>query len=77
MVRHRGGTLIGHAPIAAQLRWCEEAGVRRAFFTHCGSLLVRADARVSHASVRRLGRQHGIDARIACDGDRLAFADAS
>jgi phosphoribosyl 1,2-cyclic phosphodiesterase len=73
MVRHMGETLIGHAPIKAQLRWCEEAGVRRAIFTHCGSPIVRADARVLNASVRHLGREHGIDARVACDGDRLAF----
>jgi phosphoribosyl 1,2-cyclic phosphodiesterase len=34
MVRRKGGTPIGHASIAVQLGWCEQAGVRRAIFTH-------------------------------------------
>jgi phosphoribosyl 1,2-cyclic phosphodiesterase len=73
MVRRRSGTLIGHAPIAAQLGWCAEAGVRRAVFTHCGSPIVNGDARVVNAVVRRLGDEHGVDASVACDGDRLSF----
>ena len=73
MVRHQGGTLIGHAPITVQLCWCKKTGVRHAIFTHCGSRIVRGDARVLNATVRRLGRDLGIDARLACDGDRLIF----
>jgi phosphoribosyl 1,2-cyclic phosphodiesterase len=73
MVRMRNGTAIGHAPITAQLGWCEKGGVRRAIFTHCGSPIVRADARVLNASIRRLGREHGIDVRVAGDGDRLSL----
>jgi phosphoribosyl 1,2-cyclic phosphodiesterase len=75
MVRHKNGTLIGHAPITAQLQWCEKAGVRRAIFTHCGSPIVRGNASVLNILVRRLGREHGIDVRIACDGDRLSFPE--
>jgi phosphoribosyl 1,2-cyclic phosphodiesterase len=75
MVRRRDGSLIGHAPIVAQLAWCKQAGVRRAIFTHCGSAIVRADARKLNAMLRELGREHGIDARIAVDGDRLCFPD--
>lgn len=75
MVRHKNGTLIGHAPITAQLQWCEKAGVRRAIFTHCGSPIVRGDARVLNTLIRRLGREHGIDVRIACDGDRLSLPE--
>jgi phosphoribosyl 1,2-cyclic phosphodiesterase len=73
MVRHKGGTLIGHAPITAQLTWCEKQQVRRAIFTHCGSPIVRGDARRLNAWIRQLGRAHGIDARFARDGERLAF----
>jgi phosphoribosyl 1,2-cyclic phosphodiesterase len=73
MVRERNGTLIGHAPITAQLGWCEKAGVRRAIFTHCGSEIVRGDARRLGALVRRLGREHGIEASLARDGDRLTL----
>lgn len=74
MVRQKGTTLIGHAPITAQMAWCEKQGVRRAVFTHCGSEIVRGDARRLNAWIRRLGRDHGIDALIACDGDRLSLA---
>ena len=59
----------------AQLAWCTQAGVRRAIFTHCGSAIVRGDARKLNAKLRRLCREQSIDARIACDGDRLCFPD--
>lgn len=75
MVRKRSGILIGHAPVTVQLGWCANAGVRRAIFTHCGSAIVRGDARKLHASIRQLGHERGIDARLACDGDRLALTD--
>jgi ribonuclease BN (tRNA processing enzyme) len=71
LVRKRTGMLIGHASMAEQLGWCAEARIRQAVFTHCGSPIVRGDARVLNAVVRRLGREHGIEARIACDGDEL------
>ena len=73
MVRMKDGTLIGHAPITAQLEWCAKAQVHRAIFTHCGSPIVRGDARSVSAAIRRLGRERGIDARFACDGDRLCL----
>lgn len=74
MVRMKEGTLIGHAPITVQLDWCAKAHVRRATFTHCGSPIVRGDPRALSAKVRKRGRQCGIDARLACDGDRLRFS---
>ena len=73
MVRVKDGVLIGHAAIATQLDWCTKAHVHRAIFTHCGSPIVRGDARVLSATVRQLGREHDIDARLAYDGDRLRF----
>jgi phosphoribosyl 1,2-cyclic phosphodiesterase len=73
MVRVKDGALIGHAAVTTQLAWCAKAHVHRAIFTHCGSPIVRGDARVLSATVRRLGREHDIDARLACDGDRLCF----
>lgn len=72
MVRERAGELIGHAPIVAQLDWCANAGVRRAIFTHCGSAIVRGDAGRLNALIDRLGRERGIKARLANDGDRLS-----
>ena len=71
MVRRRDGSSIGHAPITAQLDWCTKAHVGRAIFTHCGSPIVRGDPRVLAATVAKLGRVHGIDASLACDGDRV------
>lgn len=75
MVRKRNGTLIGHAPVTVQLGWCAIAGVRRAIFTHCGSAIVRGDARKLNALIRHVGHEHGIYARWACDGDRLALTE--
>ncbi|MEH2534255.1 phosphoribosyl 1,2-cyclic phosphodiesterase [Bradyrhizobium sp. AZCC 1588] len=77
MVRSKDGALVGHAPIVRQLKWCAKAHVERAIFTHCGSQIVRTGARAAQFLVRRLGREHGIDARVARDGDRLAFGSRS
>jgi phosphoribosyl 1,2-cyclic phosphodiesterase len=71
MVRRKGGAMIGHPPIATQLDWCEEAGVRRAIFTHCGSPIVRGNAAQIDVLTRQLGLEHGMEARIAYDGLQL------
>ena len=76
MVRRKGSALVGHAPIIEQLDWCAKAHVRRVVFTHCGSPIVRTSAQAVESLVGRLGREHGIDARIACDGDRLSLRPA-
>ena len=73
MVRRKHGTLVGHAPITTQLDWCEEAGVRRAIFTHWGSPIVRGNSAGIDAIVRQLGIERSIDARIAVDGLRLSL----
>jgi phosphoribosyl 1,2-cyclic phosphodiesterase len=67
MVRRSGGSLIGHTTIQAQLGWCRQEGVGRAIFTHCGAEIVRGDGRRMAAKVRQLGRDRGVDARIAHD----------
>jgi phosphoribosyl 1,2-cyclic phosphodiesterase len=74
MVRRRDHALIGHAPIAAQLDWCEGEGVARAIFTHCGSGIVKSDARRIDARIRQLGAEHGVEASIAYDGFTLTLA---
>ena len=73
MVRRRDHNEIGHAPIATQLRWCQEEGVARAIFTHCGSEIVRSDARAVGARIRKLGLDHGVEACVADDGLTLAL----
>jgi phosphoribosyl 1,2-cyclic phosphodiesterase len=75
MVRRKGGTVIGHAPVTDQLAWCRQAGIRRAVFTHCGSAIVRAEHQATNAKLWELGRKQGVEARLACDGDRLYFPD--
>jgi phosphoribosyl 1,2-cyclic phosphodiesterase len=73
MVRRRDHALIGHAPIVAQLGWCEQEEVREAIFTHCGSGIVKSDARTISARVARLGEAHAVAAGIAYDGLTLAL----
>jgi len=73
MARKKNGTPIGHAPVAAQLGWCEAAGVCCATFTHCGSEIVRGDGRRLNAVVRRLGEEHGVIGRLARDWRRAAL----
>jgi phosphoribosyl 1,2-cyclic phosphodiesterase len=73
MVRVRDHVLIGHAPIATQLSWCETEGVARAIFTHCGSGIVKSDTRRIEARIRKLGQEHGVDASVAHDGLNLSL----
>jgi phosphoribosyl 1,2-cyclic phosphodiesterase len=74
MVRRRGRALIGHAPIKAQLSWCKEEGVKRAIFTHCGSLIVKSDTRAMAKRIGELGLEAGVEASLAHDGLRLKIA---
>jgi phosphoribosyl 1,2-cyclic phosphodiesterase len=75
MVRKKNGTMVGHAPVTTQLGWCAKAHVPRAIFTHCGSPVVRGDARTLNALMRQIGHEHGIAASLARDGERLALTD--
>jgi phosphoribosyl 1,2-cyclic phosphodiesterase len=68
IVRRRDGTPIGHTSIRTQLDWCASEGVRRAIFTHCGSEIVRSDAREVAAKIDALGRERGVKAEVAFDG---------
>lgn len=71
IVRWQNGAMTGHSPITTQLGWCEKEAVPLAAFTHCGSKILRGDARALRNRVHRLGREHGGDARIAHDRIRL------
>lgn len=73
MVRARGRVMIGHAPILAQLAWCQDESVARAVFTHCGSGIVKGDTRRIAARVRLLGWERGVDASVAYDGLNLSL----
>jgi phosphoribosyl 1,2-cyclic phosphodiesterase len=74
MVRKKNGNLIGHAPITAQLNWCKTAGICRAIFTHCGSPIVRGNASVLRAAIKRLGQEYGIEAQFAYDGHQISLS---
>jgi len=76
MVRRKGSALVGHAPIIHQLDWCTKAHVRHAVFTHCGSPIVRASAQAVDSLIGRLGKERGIEAWIASDGDHLSLRPA-
>ena len=77
MVRKRDGTLIGHAPVVTQLGWCKRAK-RPPRYLHPLRFADRARRRASlNAALRRLGREHGIDALVACDGDGCASRGGS
>jgi phosphoribosyl 1,2-cyclic phosphodiesterase len=73
IVRRRNGRAIGHASIRKQIEWCARAGVGCAVFTHCGSEIVKGDTRMTAAKVRALGRERGVEARIAYDGLELTL----
>lgn len=73
LLRRRGIVLIGHASIASQLKWCHEAGVHWAIFTHCGSQIVAGDEQKASAKVRELGEHLGVDAGLAYDGLRISI----
>jgi phosphoribosyl 1,2-cyclic phosphodiesterase len=77
IIRIRQGVPIGHASIRDQIGWCLRNGVRRALFTHCGSAVVRADARLVGARVRRMGKELGVDARLAHDGLTVTLTQGS
>ena len=74
MVRQRDHVLIGHAPIVAQLAWCETEGVNRAIFTHCGSGIVKGNEKMIEAHISQVGADHGVQSRIAYDGLTLTLA---
>jgi phosphoribosyl 1,2-cyclic phosphodiesterase len=71
IIRRRGRAVIGHSSIRAQLDWCKAERVGIAYFTHCGSEIVAAHARPIHQTVRRLGAERDVDARVARDGLHL------
>jgi phosphoribosyl 1,2-cyclic phosphodiesterase len=68
IVRHAGKQLFGHTTVRAQIGWCEQCGVGRALFTHCGSEIVSGDDKAMQSRVREMGLERTIDAAIAFDG---------
>jgi len=71
ILRRRDGVLIGHASVRDQLDWCRDECISQAVITHCGSQIVKADARTATARIQALGQERGVQVRIAYDGLQL------
>jgi hypothetical protein len=57
--------------IATQLQWCAAEAVPVALITHCGSEIVAGDERKAEATIRALGRDLGVTAKLAYDGLKI------
>jgi phosphoribosyl 1,2-cyclic phosphodiesterase len=73
LIRIRQETPIGHAAVRRQLAWCRTEKVPAAIFTHCGSEIVKGNAKLLDRLIREMGAEYGVSARIAHDGQRLRF----
>jgi phosphoribosyl 1,2-cyclic phosphodiesterase len=76
ILRRRAEVLIGHASVRDQLDWCRDEGVSQAVITHCGSQIVKTDARTAAARIQVLGRERGVQVVIAHDGLKLMLPRA-
>ncbi len=68
MVRKRGESLIGHAPVQTQLTWCRKEGVPLAVFTHCGSQIVAGEEEAVVERIMGMANERGVDVIVAYDG---------
>ena len=74
LLRKKGNKVLGHASIRSQLEWCAEHGVRRAFFTHCGTEIVSQDGRGAARGLRVLAREFGVTTKFAHDSMQTAIS---
>ena len=74
LLRKKGKKVLGHASIRSQLEWCAEHGVRRAFFTHCGTEIVSQDGRGAARGLRVLAREFGVTTKFAHDSMQTAIS---
>jgi phosphoribosyl 1,2-cyclic phosphodiesterase len=65
--RSLGNTLVGHASVRSQVKWCAQAGIPRAIFTHCGTAIV-ANQDDAERTVAAFGCASGVEASVAYDG---------
>jgi len=73
MVRKRGESLIGHAPMRTQLTWCQKELVPAAIFTHCGSHIVGGDEDAVVGKLEEMARERGVAVAVAFDGMEIEF----
>ena len=73
IVRRAGEQLFGHTTVRAQLDWCEQCGVGKALFTHCGSEIVGGDEKALQSKVQQMGLERAVHAAIAFDGMKVTL----
>ncbi len=73
LLRHRDDTLIGHAPISEQLKWCKRYKVPMAIFTHCGTEITSRKYSDMRAKIKELGDAYNVDAELAYDGMQVTL----
>jgi phosphoribosyl 1,2-cyclic phosphodiesterase len=72
LVRRRGAALFGHTTVRAQLGWCREARIPRAFIVHCGKQLVEMQpVELQHEVARLAGAD--VEAVVTHDGMRVVI----
>ena len=68
LIKKRGRTFIGHAPISEQVKWCKKARVPRTIFTHCGTEIVTGDPAVIDEKIKKIEQDYDVPVEIAYDG---------
>lgn len=66
--RREGRSAVGHASVREQLRWCAAARVGRAWFTHCGTQVLRGGRAEEQHWEALLREESGVLLSVASDG---------
>lgn len=73
LLRYSHRKPIGHTSILTQLEWCEDAGISRAIFTHCGTELLKPRPDAVEKRVSTMGSEHRLRATVAFDGLQVSL----
>jgi hypothetical protein len=53
--------------------WCKKEHIKYAFFTHCGSQIVKLDYNIAQEKLKALGLSYNVNAELAYDGMYLSI----
>lgn len=73
LIRKKESRQLGHTTIIKQLSWCKKEGVPLAYFTHCGSEIVKGNPERMEQKIQQLGKQAEVEAHIAYDNLELTI----
>lgn len=73
MVRRRDKEIYGHTSVLRQLKWCNEAGIKLAFFTHWGTEAIKLGKRLQ-ARLEELAREVAPKTRVIVATDGLHYS---